>query len=666
MEHLAEKQLFNKASEKQGNCEHGNHKNLCEICNKKTLEMEGEKDPEEWKTNNMVAKGLGVDFFTVKRIAENYRRVNPEFFENFKSKPGSFREYYSPQLVEIIRKEIEKRKEAPEGWGTPNMLAYQLNVATVTIQKIANYYQEVNPEYFCDFTLKTGNVCLHYAPQLVEIIRRKVEERKEAPENWKTCGALARELSVAFPTIGKIAEQYRIENPRYFGYYLDTTKKLSEHYSPELIKFIRNKINERKEATNGWITRKALAKELHIDQSTIHKVSEIYRSSNPGYFKFYLDKAKKQAEHFSPELAEIVRNKFAERKEAPENWRTLNALSRELGAGRETIERIADPYKKENPEYLSYYLDSMKRLAEHYSPELIEIIQHDLEKRKEAPEGWETCAYIAKKLNISYLVVKNFVKPFRTTNPDYFCDYKTATKNFNEHYSPELIDIVEKEIESVQNNPVTAGYILQHAVEVIFKIIDNRNLFVEKSIQGKVPDLFYRDKGTVIIMDIKLQTTTRGINEDIENYSNIISSYQEKRKELIFLCLNGPKYEKKIIEKNGQEINIRYYHIIDFLERLQDNERNKFLLRFLRGNQDDSINDIKNLSVDQIKKIGEIKEALLELKNMVQSGKLYERDQGDDKNEKYKKIRKKIHQLSKSKNIEEIMETDFEKVLDFN
>jgi hypothetical protein len=216
------------------------------------------------------------------------------------------------------------------------------------------------------------------------------------------------------------------------------------------------------------------------------------------------------------------------------------------------------------------------------------------------------------------------------------------------------------------------GYVFQYAVETILRIINNTNLMVEKPVtlegrkHGIRPDLLYEyEQGKkVIVFDIKLQTTTEGIERDKRNYTKIIKEKYPLGGNLIFLCLNGKDVSNEVLH-GEQNIQVRYYHVLDFLERLIDNSRNKFLMRLVSGNEEEAIHGIPELSQEKIDKIKEIIERLKVLKGLVSSNTF------STKGESLEEAAKKIHtmrlKLGKSYKVslEEIMNTDFKELMDF-
>ncbi|MFA6973405.1 MAG: hypothetical protein WC238_01520 [Parcubacteria group bacterium] len=259
--------------------------------------------------------------------------------------------------------------------------------------------------------------------------------------------------------------------------------------------------------------------------------------------------------------------------------------------------------------------------------------------------------YIENGANSFYIAFKSFVK--KESGDD-------ETK-----YHKMMKMLFPEKIESIYFNK---GLALQYSIENILKIANNKNLYIEKNFNRRKPDLFFEGDKKALIIDVKLQTISGNIEKDRRNYSKIISKEYPQGGEVIFLCLNGPKIENEEVEFEDNKVKIRYYHILDFLERLTDNTRNKFLMRLIAGDENEDISQIKDLSEEQISKINEIRDGLRVLQELVSEDLYSTKDEPLEEAEKrVKEIKNKLRKLAKSKesNQAEIMQTDFKKLLDF-
>jgi FMN-dependent NADH-azoreductase/signal recognition particle subunit SEC65 len=135
------------------------------------------KRPEGWMINNSMSAKLNASFATVKRIAEAYRKEHPEWFREFPNLSNRPSEHYHPDLVAIIKKEIQSREKAPEGWMIKTSLAESLGVSWDTVRKAADAYRKNHPEWFRDFLDLSSKPIEHYHPDLVAKLSEELKTK---------------------------------------------------------------------------------------------------------------------------------------------------------------------------------------------------------------------------------------------------------------------------------------------------------------------------------------------------------------------------------------------------------------------------------------------------------------------------------------------------------
>jgi hypothetical protein len=69
-------------------------------------EHRAEPVPDGWQTNYSVAKGMKAGETYIQKMTQKHRANHPEWFKTFK-KDGRNREFYSPELVAVIKLELE-------------------------------------------------------------------------------------------------------------------------------------------------------------------------------------------------------------------------------------------------------------------------------------------------------------------------------------------------------------------------------------------------------------------------------------------------------------------------------------------------------------------------------------------------------------------------------
>jgi hypothetical protein len=402
--------------------------------------------PEGWMTNNGLAKEIGISNGPVKKQAEKYRFHNPDLFKKYRSSNSRIREYYSPELVGKITIELTKYDDAPVGWVTNRGLARELKISAGKSIKEVEKYRLIYPDWFKDYLDKSRRKQEHYSPYLIEMLRTEFEEHEEAPDGWLVNKTLAENLGYSKEKIKNLSTKFRQSNPEWFVLYKTSRGTVYEHYAPDLIKKIKEELDKYKEAPEGWMPVGRICKEYKYNTSTVKHKAKKYRTTNSEWFEVYFDKMGRSTEHYSPELIVKIKEELDKYKEAPEGWVTNGGLADEYLISDGTVKKIAKKYRTTNSEWFEVYFDKMGRSTEHYSPELIVKIKEELDKYKEAPEGWVVSGFLSAKHAIGAYAIRKIADKYRKNNPNYFGLFKNTQNRVFEHYSPELVEKIEEEI----------------------------------------------------------------------------------------------------------------------------------------------------------------------------------------------------------------------------
>lgn len=399
--------------------------------------------PEGWMVACSIAKSLGANNYTIERYAEKYKSEKPEWFRAYKTKfrkVGSVSEYYSPELVEKIKKDYLSIESLPERWVVTWSLANSLNIASETVKKEVEEYRSLHPGWLKVYRKKGGAITEYISPELAKIISEK-HEIQSAPEGWMTAHTTADAINVTFSAVKNEAEKFRTKNPEWFKIFRNMQNRVKEHYSPELVKVIRDKYKGTPFASDGWITFNVLAKQIGIDPATLKKYAEKYRPSHSDQFKeLRIERIGAFREHISPELAEILFNEYGKTEAAPGDWLTAEKFHKIAGIDKDIIKQLAENYREDYPEWFGFYKNKSGQKAEHYHPDLLRIIKEEFKKSK-APEGWLILSHLVAKLGLHQKIIKKAAERFRLEHPEWFAVYRSG-RGMREYYSPELIKLI--------------------------------------------------------------------------------------------------------------------------------------------------------------------------------------------------------------------------------
>lgn len=412
---------------------------------------ESELPPDGWLTMGELTKRFKKSYDLLKRLIDKYKETNPLSAKVYLSPSGNSWEYYSPDLVDAIREELDEYESAPAGWMTNQGLANQINSTKYIVRKAANKYRAAHSEWFKVYSNISGFLSEHYSPELIERVVEDVQKFESAPDGWMTKTGLIKKFKRSPGVIDDQIGVYKKLNPEWCKEYLGKSGNLSEHYSPDLVGELMRIFKMGEPAPEGWMTKSGLSKKIKKSSITIEKTAKEFRASNPEWFSVYLDKKNKGVEHYSPDLVKLIIKKAQQYEEAPEGWMSVAKIAKTIGKSYQLVKKTADDYRISNPEWFSVYLERMGKATEHFSPSLVKLITDKLQEHESAPDGWVTNSSIARIYGCAFDKVRKIADKYRDSNPEWFNIYMSVTGRIYEYYSPELAEITKREIEENQN-----------------------------------------------------------------------------------------------------------------------------------------------------------------------------------------------------------------------
>ncbi len=361
----------------------GNNNVMTEYCSPECINKIIEKInsfqevPPGWMNAHQICKKFNLNYFTLKNFIEKYKVEDPDCFKICKS-GSQITEYYDLNFINEVKDNLfNETLPAPDGWSTSRALGLIVGSGYSSMEKFTKEYREKYPEWFKEYKTKQGLILEHLSPEMVDIIKKEKLKIK-TPEGWFNASTLRDVFRVSDVTIRNFVEKFRDEHPDWFNQY-QSGPKISEHYSPELVDIIKDNFkiqSEILEAPKGWETTSKISSSNNIDYGAVKNFAKKFKESNHKWFKYF--KTPKIAEHYSPELVEIILKHFKEMKtiQPPEEgWVNSYTLAKELGRDTVKIKALVLPYRDEHPDWFRQFKVG-NMIAEHYSPELIDIIRN--------------------------------------------------------------------------------------------------------------------------------------------------------------------------------------------------------------------------------------------------------------------------------------------------
>ena len=339
--------------------------------------------PDGWMTFRGASRTTGRSSLYIKNFVEDYKEVRPDWFEDFKDSQGRVNTHLSPEIVQLINEEICKYGPAPNQWTTNHRLSKELGRSENIVREVADLILKDHPEWTSEFRDKLGRIFRYYHPEAIKQITSSLNCRVEqSPDSWWTKTGLAKDLGCTKMTIQRVVEKVREGHDDWFKtFQVKSNYGTAEHYHPELVELIRAELGRYELAPEGWETNENASKQLGIDRSTVKRIASYWREEKPDWSRIYKDRSNKPAEHYHPELVELIRAELGRYELAPEGWETKSRLARESGKAHGTVQRIGELFREEHPEWFQIYKDRGHRLVEHYSPELVLEINSFIDKK---------------------------------------------------------------------------------------------------------------------------------------------------------------------------------------------------------------------------------------------------------------------------------------------
>jgi hypothetical protein len=118
--------------------------------------------------------------------------------------------------------------------------------------------------------------------------------RKPIPIGWMHSSTIIENYckGTSPKTIRNFTDTFRKNNAEWFDFFWGSIREV-EYYHPDLVSKIISEFSGKIQAPEDWKTSKSIAKNeiKHVQEATISKFVELFRESNPEWFKMYKNKS---------------------------------------------------------------------------------------------------------------------------------------------------------------------------------------------------------------------------------------------------------------------------------------------------------------------------------------------------------------------------------------
>jgi superfamily II DNA or RNA helicase len=448
----------------------------------------------------------------------------------------------------------------------------------ILVQQIVERIQDLSQDDNIPFEkeilrIKGEGFDFNFTDEIVNVIGmlQVIKEGSFAPDGWITPNALKENYVAGVKTIRKFAETFKLDHPEWFCNYFNVSGKLTEYYHPDLVKLILERFKrEKKELPDDWVLPKHCLGGTSISDPAIRNFAEKFRKDHPEWFDIFWF-INGYYEFYHPELVNLIREEFKNRKPPLEGWKTAKTLSNEKVGYPTSIKGFAEKFRKDHPEWFEMFTVINGRMYEHYHPDLISEIKKEFQIRKPG-DSWSTVSGLAKEIGIEKQLIVSYIDQFLKDNPGLVMEYKTKSATIR-HLHPNLVEKIKEwtkdkiiddtwfRAQDLAKEEIASWSRIRHYAEQFQN--DHPEWFrLRGRMQYYHPDLvkLIREGFKNSIEDAPSGWYTRGKLTILQGYSKVVNEYIESFR------VTNPEYFKDYRISNGR---IHEHYHPDLLEKLK-------------------------------------------------------------------------------------------------
>lgn len=384
---------------------------------------------------------------------DRYRKIRyPSDIEKWKADlEASLTEQRFPLIEQEEPSDGEKKEYslAPVGWYTRTTLADKLGTAHSVIKRISDIYKGDEEKrynhWFHDYYNESSRTPREYLhPDLVAIISADLNSREFPPQGWVNNHSLTTKWNVANETIKKLSRELSKDNPEWIKPYKDLTKKMVDHFHPDLVAKINEELRLKEKAPKGWMNRWSLSEKLGIAFTTVERLAKPFKETHKEWFKEYFDPMNKLVEYFHPDLVSFIEKSVEQREYAPKGWMNRKEIAKKFDITFDLVTSMLAEYKeKEYQHWFKEYHAKGRTKREFIHPDLINILEQKIKLMEYAPADWMSKGEIYDKYGIGLKPIKRIVDSYKKQpGQTWVKNYYNKKNQMTEYVHPDLIQII--------------------------------------------------------------------------------------------------------------------------------------------------------------------------------------------------------------------------------
>lgn len=194
---------------------------------------------EGWIHIGNLSKFVKKGLVECGKIIDEYRKSHPEWFKQLVGKGGKIREFYSPELVNLVTQRAKESLKPPAGWMDRNYIVRLVGRNGQYIGKKISQYRTGHPEWFSKYFVGKGGKPIEFcSSEFVNVIKEELKQL-EPPEGWINTNNFSTLFRKNSEPIKKATMKYRQGHPEWFKQYASKNGLIVEFYSPELVELMK-------------------------------------------------------------------------------------------------------------------------------------------------------------------------------------------------------------------------------------------------------------------------------------------------------------------------------------------------------------------------------------------------------------------------------------------
>jgi hypothetical protein len=207
------------------------------------------KPPKGWFNMYELRKKMKKSrFWFEKRIITILEKNKDQNWqENYSDKGGNLVMYYSPEMIDLFKKEVNEYTEAPDGWLTCASIKDLLDRSQGWCEKKIRIILSENPDKDWEnkyLSKHNGILRVHYSQELIDILKQEADKYESAPEGWFNISEIAKLVGMGEDWTSKNLKKIIEKNPDkdWKKKYLDGINNVNYHYSSEVVEKLKELI----------------------------------------------------------------------------------------------------------------------------------------------------------------------------------------------------------------------------------------------------------------------------------------------------------------------------------------------------------------------------------------------------------------------------------------